>query len=88
MRIAFDPSFKRAYRKRIAPSEKLQKKFEELLPVFISHPFDARLKTHKLSGRLQGLYSFSVDYDTRVVFYFEGEDKAVFIDVGTHDEVY
>jgi len=88
MRVSFDPAFKRAFRKRIAPSEKLRKKFNELLPIFIADPFDARLRTHKLSGRLEGLFSVRVDYDIRIVFYFESEDKAVFLDIGTHDEVY
>lgn len=60
MKVSFDSAFKRAYRKRIAPSEKLKKRFDELLPIFITDPFDARLRTH----------------------------KAVFVDVGSHDEVY
>lgn len=88
MKVSFDPAFKRAYRKQIGPSEKLKKRFDELLPIFINDPFDPRLRTHKLSGQLEGLFSFRVDYDLRVVFYFEGGDKAVFIDIGTHDEVY
>ncbi len=88
MKVSFDLAFKRAYRKRIAPSEKLKKRFNELLPIFITDPFDARLRTHKLSGKLEGLFSFRVDYDIRIVFYFESEDKAVFLDIGTHDEVY
>lgn len=88
MKVSLDPAFRRAYRKRIAPSVSLSQRFDELLAVFIGDPFDTRLRTHKLSGKLEGLYSFRVDYDTRVVFYFAGEDRAVFVDVGTHDEVY
>ena len=87
-KVSFDPAFRRAFRKRIAPSAKIRKKFDELLPVFISNPFDPRLRTHKLSGKLDGLLSFWVDYDVRIVFYFEGEDRTVFLDIGTHDEVY
>ncbi len=88
MKVSFDPAFKRAYRKRIAPSEKLKKHFFELLNVFINDPFDAKLRTHKLSGKLEGLHSFRVDYDIRIVFYFVDKNKAVFLDIGTHDEVY
>lgn len=57
------------------------------MEIFVSDPFDRRLRTHKLSGKLKELWSFSVTYDNRIIFYFEGE-KAVFIDIGTHDEVY
>ena len=47
-------------------------------------------KTHKLSGKLKGLWSFSIEYDLRVVFFFTNDKpkKAVFVDMGTHDEVY
>ena len=46
------------------------------------------LQTHKLSGKLKGLSAFSLGYDLRVVFYFAESNKAVLIDIGTHDEVY
>jgi mRNA-degrading endonuclease YafQ of YafQ-DinJ toxin-antitoxin module len=88
MKVSFDPAFKRVFARRIATSEKLRRKFDELLPIFITDPFDHRLRTHKLSGKLEGLLSFCVDYDIRAVFYFEGKDKAVFLDIDTPDEVY
>jgi mRNA-degrading endonuclease YafQ of YafQ-DinJ toxin-antitoxin module len=40
------------------------------LELFTNNPFDVTLKTHKLSGKLKGLYAFSIEYDIRVVFYF------------------
>lgn len=46
------------------------------------------LKTHKLSDKLKGLWAFVVEYDCRVVFEFMGKDKAVLVDIGTHDKVY
>jgi addiction module RelE/StbE family toxin len=51
-------------------------------------PFDRTLRTHKLSGKLQDLWSFSIGYDLRVVFYFVEENRVVFVDIGKHDEVY
>ena len=41
-----------------------------------------------MSGQLQGLWSFSIDYDVRVVFSFAEPNQAVFVDIGTHEEVY
>ena len=60
------------------------------MELFINDPFDSKLKTHKLSGKLKGLWSFSIEYDLRVVFFFTNDKtkKAVFVDIGTHDEVY
>jgi mRNA-degrading endonuclease YafQ of YafQ-DinJ toxin-antitoxin module len=37
---------------------------------------------------MKNMWSFSVEYDARVIFYFSDEGKAVFVDIGTHDEVY
>jgi len=60
------------------------------LQLFINNPFEDTLRTHKLSGKLADLWSFSLDYSVRVVFYFTDDVpiKAVLVDIGTHDEVY
>ena len=55
--------------------------------MFIENPYDPRLKTHKLSGELEGYYSFSINFSLRVLFEFIDERTAGFIDLGTH-EVY
>jgi len=85
--IARGSGFKRAFRKRVfgKPFEHL---FREKLEIFVEDPFDARLKTHKLSGSLEGLWAFTMAYDCRVVFKFLPDDKVLLIDIGTHDEVY
>ncbi|WP_206602513.1 type II toxin-antitoxin system mRNA interferase toxin, RelE/StbE family [Cyanobacterium aponinum] len=66
----------------------LEQKFRNKLEIFKNNPFDSRLKTHKLSGKLKDLWSFSIEYDQRVVFYFIDLDQIVFIDIGNHDQVY
>ncbi len=89
MEVSFSGSFKKAFKKRIKSSE-TENEFWIKVELFINDPFDSRLKTHKLSGRLKDLWSFTVEYDFRVVFYFTNDKpkKAVFIDIGTHDDVY
>lgn len=42
----------------------------------------------KLSGKIKDLWSFSIEYNQRAVFYFIDPDKIVFIDIGNHDQVY
>jgi addiction module RelE/StbE family toxin len=88
MKISFSSSFKKAYKKRIKGNSYLENKFKECLTLFIKNPYDGRLKTHKLSGKLKNLWSFKVDYDLRVIFYFHDDNHAVFVDIGKHDEVY
>jgi len=88
MEVSFSSAFKRAFKKRIKGNEDLETRFWQKLEQFIVDPFDPSLKTHKLSGKLKDLWSFSVDYDDRVLFYFTEDERAVFVDIGSHDEVY
>jgi mRNA-degrading endonuclease YafQ of YafQ-DinJ toxin-antitoxin module len=89
MEVAFSEPFKKVFNKRIK-STLTEKTFWVRLELFMNNPYDAVLKTHKLSGKLKGLYAFSVEYDVRVVFYFTKDKpaKAVLVDIGSHDEVY
>jgi addiction module RelE/StbE family toxin len=88
MEISFSSSFKRAFKKRIKGNTDLEKKFWQKLELFTVDPYEPTLKTHKLSGKLKEFWSFSVDYDERVLFYFTEDENAVFVDIGSHDEVY
>ncbi|MBC7417643.1 MAG: type II toxin-antitoxin system mRNA interferase toxin, RelE/StbE family [Pedobacter sp.] len=67
MEIAFSNSFKQAFAKRIKnkPSEAI---FWNKLESFIHDPLNSNLKTHKLSGKLKGSWSFSIEYNLRIVF--------------------
>ena len=89
MEVSFSDSFKKVFKKRVNSTE-IEPEFWIRLELFINDPFDAKLKTHKLSGKLKNLWSFSIEYDLRVVFYFTKDKpkRAVFVDIGTHDEVY
>ena len=88
--IAFSSSFKRAFKKRIQGLSFLEEKFWNRVEIFKLDPFDNRINTHKLSGDLKELWSFNVDYDVRVIFYFvdNSKKKVVFVDIGKHDVVY
>lgn len=73
-------------------AKKLEKKEKKLLSdkveIFKKDPNHPSLKTHPLTGRLKGMFSFSLTYSMRVVFIYIERDKALLIDVGTHEEVY
>ena len=89
MEIAFSSSFKRSFKKKIKGRKEIEDLFWEAAALFIQDPFDSSLKTHKLSGKLKDLWSFSVEYDLRVIFYFEDKNsKAIFVFIGSHDEAY
>jgi len=58
------------------------------MTLFSKNPFHRKLRTHKLSGKLEGLWAFSVTYDCRVIFKFLNGEGILLIDIGGHDEVY
>ena len=86
--IAFHKTFKRSFKKRIKPYPELEQRFWEKVKIFRDNPYQEQLKTHKLSGKLKNFSSFSINFDVRVIFEFYGNDKVIFIDIGTHKEVY
>ncbi len=88
MEVSFSSSFRRAFKKRIKGKIELENRFWAKVELFTKDPFNPSLRTHKLSGNLKDLWSFSIEYDERVLFYFTDNNKAVFVDIGNHDEVY
>jgi addiction module RelE/StbE family toxin len=88
MKVAFSSSFKRAYKKRIKGQKEKEEAFFKKMEIFIHEPYHPQLRTHKLSGQLKDLWSFSIDYNIRVIFYFVDEQHVIFENIGTHDEVY
>ncbi len=51
---------------------------------FKANPFDPRLRTHRLHGRLQDYWAYSVNRQYRVLFRFASLRVVVYYDVGTH----
>ena len=88
MEVSFGHSFKKTFEKKIKNTSSEVEFWDRL--EFTSDPFIRKLKTHKLSGKLKDLWSFSILKNISVIFYFTNDkpQKAVFVDIGTHDEVY
>ena len=73
--------FERAY-KKLSLKERLIAEDRE--KIFRKDPFDSRLKTHKLKGKLKNRWSFSLTYSQRVLFKFYKNDEVIFYDIGNH----
>lgn len=82
MEIIFSKKFEHEYRKLPVFVKKSAEK-KEL--IFRSNPFDLSLNTHKLHGKLESFYSFSIGYNYRIIFEFGGKNVVYFYSVGTHD---
>lgn len=79
--IYYSSHFKKSLKKYRSQKIKIAKK----ISLFLENPFEKNLKTHKLSGKLAAYWSFSVDYNLRILFEFIDRDAAGFIDIGTHE---
>ena len=88
IRIAWDQGFGKIYRKKVRNDALLKQRFWKAIELFLKNPFHPRLRTHKLSGKLEGLLAFTVAYDCRVVFKFLNGDEVLLVDIGGHEEVY
>jgi len=88
IRIAWDQGFEKIYRRKVRNDALLKQRFWKAMELFSRNPFHPRLRTHKLSGKLEGLWAFTVAYDCRVVFKFLNGDEVLLVDVGGHEEVY
>lgn len=91
--LVFSSSFKRAFKVTTKRRPELKSKIEEKLRLLATDPYQPSLRTHKLKGKLSGIWSCSVEYDCRIIFSFEQnrqtkQEEVFLIDIGTHDEVY
>lgn len=86
--ISWDQGFKRVYRRKVKKDAELKARFWEAFEMFAKDPFQPRLRTHKLTGKLDGLWAFSVNFDCRVIFKFLSKNEVLLIEIGGHDEVY
>ncbi|MFH0755220.1 MAG: type II toxin-antitoxin system mRNA interferase toxin, RelE/StbE family [bacterium] len=82
MKIFYTKKVEREYKKI---SKDLKLKTESREKIFRKNPSDKILKTHKLSGELEGFCAFSVDFKNRVVFEFVNNETAFFHSIGSHD---
>lgn len=81
MKIYYSRKFAKEY-KKLPIRLKIQAEKKE--KIFRNNPLDPRLKTHKLTGKLQEFWSFSIDHKHRIIFEFESSQTVWFHSVGTH----
>lgn len=80
--IYYAPQFIRDLKK--LPSFK-QRIAAEREKVFKKDPFTPTLKTHKLSGRFDEYWAFSITYQDRIIFRFVDSNEVIFFKIGSHD---
>jgi mRNA-degrading endonuclease RelE of RelBE toxin-antitoxin system len=84
MKIVQTDDFKKALAKLPLSA---QKAFVIQESRFVENPRDSRLHIKKLQG-LEGVFSFRVTREYRVLFYFHAEKVVIFFAVGHRKDVY
>ena len=91
--LVWSAAFVRAFKRAVRHQPELQEKVERTLKQLSEDPFHPTLHSHKLKGKLAGVWACTVDYDNRVLFEFvqnleSGEEEIFLLALGTHNEVY
>lgn len=67
----------------------LTKQYEKTLKLLEVNPFHPSLRLHKLSGKLKGLHSVSINLSYQMTLHLLLEGKEIIlINIGEHDLVY
>ena len=91
--LIWSKTFLKTFKGLIKRRPDRREEIEKILRLLVGDPFNPKLETHKLKGKLSGAWACSVGYDLRIIFDFvrdrnKEEDDIFLIEIGTHDEVY
>ncbi|MGB3650270.1 MAG: type II toxin-antitoxin system mRNA interferase toxin, RelE/StbE family [Rivularia sp. (in: cyanobacteria)] len=91
--LVWSAKFVRQFKRLTKKNTQIRIQIEKTLELLIEDPFDSSLRTHKLKGTLDKVWSCSVDYDIRILFEFvidpeSGEEEIFLLTLGSHDDVY
>jgi len=80
--IYYSSKFEKEYKRLSIDIKNLAEKKEKL---FRENPHNPILKTHQLTGKLKTYWSFSINYQYRIIFEFISNSEVWFHSVGTHE---
>ncbi len=88
-KLIITESYQKRAKKFFAKHQEILKQYEKVLKILCLNPQHPSLRLHKLSGRLAGLSSISINISYRLIVHFViNDDQIIPIDIGSHDEVY
>ena len=83
--LGYSKNFKKSLKKK---DKFVQEKTRERIRLLRGDSFNVLLNNHKLSGEYEGCSSINITGDIRAVFKYLEKDSIVFLDIGTHPELY
>jgi len=86
-RIEYSKQFQKRLKQRYGHQPQVIEQFKRRLNLFEAGVRKEPINDHTLTGKLKGLRAFSIGGDIRVV-YQETTDHYLFLDIGSHNQVY
>ena len=80
-RITYTKRFEKHY-KKMTPVEK--KQIKSKVGILAENPLHLSLRTKRIQGT-DKLFECSVNMDIRIIWYYEGDELIMLLDVGHHD---
>lgn len=87
MKIEYNKTFIKNYKKRISSNPSLVDQFQKRTKLFVNDRQNPVLKDHALKGKMTKMRVFSITGDIRIV-YTIFNNTIYFFDIGTHNQVY
>lgn len=88
-KLVITESYLKRAKKFFVKHPEILKQYEKILKILCINPQHPSLRLHKLSGRLAGLSSISINISYRLIIHFAiKDDQIIPIDIGSHDEIY
>lgn len=86
MDVAYSVRFLKSLKKM---PEALIDEVSEKIEEFKDSKNHGKLKVHKLHGPLKSCFSFSVNYNIRIIFeYGNSKSQVILLGIGKHDQIY
>ena len=80
-KITYSKAFKKHY-KSLSDFEKKQTKNK--IKIFVEDPRHPSLRSKKIQGA-DGLWEYSINMDIRIIWFYEGCDLIILLDIGHHN---
>ena len=87
--LVFTESYLKRAKKFAKRHPELRNLYQKTLLLLEQNPFHPSLRLHPLTGNLNGLHSISINLSYRITIDLLIDDETIiFINVGSHDEIY
>lgn len=87
MNIQYSDEFIHNLKKLSVRNNSFRRQVVRKINLFIADRNHPSLRLHKLKGEFKNVWSISVNRSIRILVLIDG-GETIFVDIGTHDEVY